>query len=100
MSRPIRLSPRAKAQLGSLFLYIARNASSAIAARFVDAVLEKIDSLADFPDRGTPRDDIRPGLRTVPFRRRTTIAYAVAPKEVLIIGVFYGGQNFESLLQD
>ena len=100
MSRPIRLSPRAKAQLDSLFLYIARNASSAIAARFVDAVLEKIDSLADFPDRGTPRDDIRPGLRTVPFRRRTTIAYAVAPKEVLIIGVFYGGQNFESLLQD
>lgn len=100
MSRAIRLSPRAKAQLDSLFLYIARNASSAVATRFVDAVLVKVEGLADFPNRGTPRDDLRPGMRTIPFRRRLTIAYAVFPEEVLITGIFYAGQDFETLLQD
>jgi toxin ParE1/3/4 len=54
----------------------------------------------NFSERGTPRDDIRPGLRTVPFRRRVTIVYAVAPEEVRVVGVFYAGQDFKALLQD
>lgn len=100
MSHPVRLSPRAKAQLDSLFLYIARNASSAIAGNYIDALLEKIDGLAEFSNRGSPRDDVRPGMRTIPFRRRVTIAYAVRSKEVLITGIFYAGQDFEVLLRE
>jgi toxin ParE1/3/4 len=38
---------------------------------------------------------LRPGLRTIGFRRRVTIAFAVEAEVVTIIGVFYGGQDFE-----
>jgi len=58
------------------------------------------DALDRFPLRGAPRDDLRPGLRTLAFRRRATIAYSVKPKIVTIIALFYAGQDFEALLKE
>ncbi len=40
-----------------------------VADRWIDALLAWIESLRDFPDRGTPRPDLRPALRTRVFRR-------------------------------
>jgi len=42
---------------------------------------------------------LRPGPRTIGFRRRVTIAFAVEADTVMIIGIFYGGQDFEAALQ-
>ncbi|MEQ1937528.1 type II toxin-antitoxin system RelE/ParE family toxin [Mesorhizobium sp. CN5-321] len=50
--------------------------------------------LRDFPRRGTKHDDILPGLRTIGFDRRVTIAFLVLEESVLIEGIFYGGQEF------
>ncbi len=44
------------------------------------------------------RDDIRPGLRLGHFERRVVIAYLVTPDLVRIGRIFYGGQNYETLL--
>jgi toxin ParE1/3/4 len=63
-------------------------------------IVDHCEKLGDFPKIGTPRDDIRPGLRTLSFRRRATIAYAVGPTTILILGVFYGGQDFETMLRE
>ncbi len=52
-----------------------------------------------FPERGRRRDDILPGLRVTRFERRVTIAYLVTADAVLIEGVFYGGQDFETALR-
>jgi toxin ParE1/3/4 len=46
--------------------------------------------------RGQARDDLLPGLRTVGFERRATIAFMVTSEAVLIEGVFYGGRDFEA----
>jgi len=54
--------------------------------------------LADFPERGTKRDDILPGLRTIGFERRVTIAFRVQETRVEIVTVAYGGRNFERTL--
>ena len=94
------LSPRADDQLASIYLYIAAQASAEIAQRYADAIVEKCNSLSTFPRRGTPRDDLRPGVRTLAFRRRVTIAYLVEPAAVTILGLFYAGQDFEALLRD
>lgn len=100
MSHAIILSPEARAQLDALYDYIATAASANIALRFSDAILDQIESLRDFPNRGVARDDIVPGLRTLGFRRRVTIAFVVEPKAVLVVGIFYGGQDFETLLRE
>ena len=46
---------------------------------------------------GRPRDDLEPGLRTIPFERSAVIAYKVEDDRVRIGNVFYGGRNFEAL---
>ena len=56
--------------------------------------------LAEFPRRGSPRDDVREGMRTIPFRRRATITYSVVGEDVIVDGVFYGGQDFSALLDE
>jgi toxin ParE1/3/4 len=97
VTRRLVLTRQVKAQLNSLYEYIAFEASLEIADRYIDALMDRIASLTDFPRRGTPRDDLRPGLRTVPFRRRLTIAYAVKPREVRIIGIARAGQDLKQL---
>ena len=46
------------------------------------------------------RDDVRPGLRITHYKKRTVIAFAVdvQAEQISILGLFYGGQNFEDLL--
>ena len=46
------------------------------------------------------RDDVRPGLRITHYKKRTVIAFAVNAEQVSIIGMFYGGQDYETILQD
>lgn len=100
MRRKIVVSVEARAQLERLYDDIATAASPTTALRFTDAILDELRSLEDFPHRGASREDILPGLRTVGFRRRVTIAFVVEPAEVLVVGVFYGGQDFEAVLKD
>lgn len=100
MSYQVVVTPEARIQLYAIFDYIATAASPDIARRFTTAILDHIASFADFPLRGTPRDDIRPGLRTTAWRRRVTMAYAVEGETVVFVGIFYSGQDFEALLAD
>lgn len=100
MSRQIVVSAEARTQLDDLYNYISAVASSDTASKFTTAILDQLATLEAFPNIGIVRDDILPGLRTLGFRRRVTIAFAVKPTEVLIVGIFYGGQDFETALKD
>jgi len=98
MSYTVVFTPEAEAQLVELYGYIAVEASAEIAARFTDAIVTYCESLSTFPARGNRRDDIRPGLRVIGYRKRVAIAFDVDEDRVNIIGVFYGGQDYESVL--
>lgn len=50
--------------------------------------------------RSRCRDDVRPGLRITNYRKRAVIAFDVAGDLVSIVGVFYGGQDYETILHD
>ena len=67
------------------------------------AYVERIEAtcmaLETFPKRGTRRDDIRSGLRTLGFERRVTIVFQVQRTAVVIVRVFYGGQDYERVLR-
>ena len=93
-------APEAEAQLVALFFHIAAVASPEIAARYTDAIVEQCESLKTFPMRGARRDDIRPGLRVFGFRRRLSIPFEVTGEVVTILGIFYGGQNFETAFKE
>ena len=93
-------SPEAEEQLAALYRYIAAAASPSIAARYTDAIITYCESLCTFPHRGAMRDDVRPGLRITHYKKRAVIAFDVTADLVSIIGVFYGGQNYETILHD
>lgn len=92
--------PEASAQLIALEFYIAEAASPGIAQAYVEAIVARCDSLSAFPHRGTPRDDLMPGIRTLSFRRRVTILYRVTGEQVAIVGIYYGGQDIKTAFAD
>lgn len=100
MNYRVVFSPEAEEQLAALYVYIAAAASPEIAARYTGAIVDYCESLRTFPLRGTMRDDVRPGLWITNYKKRTVIAFAVDAEQVSIVGVFYGGQDYESILQD
>ena len=100
MSHSIVVTPEARDQLNAIADYIADAASPDIARRFTDGIVDCLAPLADHPRIGAPRGDLRPGLRTLAFRRRVTIAFVVEETAVVVIGFYYGGRDFEALLRD
>lgn len=100
MKYRVIFSPEAEEQLAELFHYIAAAASPGIAERYINAIITYCETLDTFPLRGAQRDDIRPGLRVTNYKGRTVIAFDVDAQQVSIIGVFYGGQDYETALQD
>ena len=102
MTYGVVYAPEATDQLEELYLYIAERRSPATAERYTGAVIEACKSLALFPLRGVPREDIRPGLRVTHHKGRTLIAYAVDQDSriVSILGVLYGGQDLERALAE
>lgn len=75
MTPTVKFTPQALEQLDKLERDIAVRGSPLVAARYVDAIVDYCENLRIFPQRGTQRDDIRPGLRTLGYRRRVTIAF-------------------------
>lgn len=101
MTRRVVYSARARRQLSDLYAWIAdQSGFPGRAEGYVSSILDFCDGLATFPTRGVARDDLRPGLRMIGFRRRAVIAFAVHEKTVEVLGVFYGGQDHESLLSE
>lgn len=100
MNYRVVFTPEALEQLAELYRYIAKEASPDVAARYTEAVVSYCESLCTFPFRGTRRDDVRPGLRITNYKKRTIIAFDVEAEVVSIIGVFYGGRDFEKILRD
>ena len=99
MNYRVLFSPEAEEQLVALYHYIAEAASPEIAARYTEGIVNYCNSLQVSPHRGMMRNDIRPGLRVTNYKKRTVIAYAVAADSVAILGVFYGGQDYETILE-
>lgn len=99
MAYTVEFAPEALDQLAALYRYIATAASPETAQRYTDAIVTHCEELLTFPHRGNQRDDIRPGLRITNYRKRDVISFAVDAKQVSILGIFYGGQDFETALQ-
>jgi toxin ParE1/3/4 len=96
MSYPVIFTPEAEAQLTELYHYIAAAASPEVAAHYTNSIVTYCESLQTLPHRGTQRNDIRPGLRITSYRRRVVIAFDADADRLAILGVFYGGQDYET----
>jgi toxin ParE1/3/4 len=97
--REVSFRPLAEADLFGLYRYIAEAAGADVAGAYIDRIEAACLALETFPERGTRRDDIRPGLRVLGFERRATIVFQVRRAEVVIVRIFYGGRDYEGALR-
>ena len=93
------LTRRAERQLDKLHGYIANRSSEDRADAYVGRIVSFCRGLAVSPRRGTKRDDLLAGLRTIGFERRATIAFTVEADLVVIEGIYYGGQDVDARLR-
>lgn len=100
MNYEVNFSFEAETHMMKLYLHISAAASDEIAGNYIRAIVRQCNSLSTFPKRGAQRDDIRSGVRIFGFRRRISIAFQIGETSVTILGVYYGGQNFEALLKE
>ena len=95
----VAFTPVAVRQLDQLHAYVSLRAGEAIADGYADRIIAFCRRLRLTPFRGTKRDYLLPGLRSIGFERRVTIVYTVTDDAVMIEGIFYGGRNYERFFQ-
>ena len=85
MAFEVRFSQDATDDLFEIWLHIARDSGAgradAVEARLRASCLK----LANFPNRGSPHEELEPGLRSIPFERRATIYYRIGGDSVEIV---------------
>jgi toxin ParE1/3/4 len=93
-------APEAENDLLQLYLYIAEHSGDVRALAYVERQERYCQGFADFPERGTSRDDLFPGLRVVGFERRVSIAFHVTTDTVTFDRILYGGRDLNSLADE
>jgi toxin ParE1/3/4 len=93
-------APAARDDLTRLYLFIAKNSGDVRAWRYIERIEAYCLGFAAFPERGTRRDDLLPGLRVVGFERRVAIAFHVGPDTVTIDRILYGGRDLGALREN
>ena len=100
MKYQVVFAPEAEEQLVALYNHISDAASPNTAERYVGEVIDYCAGLTLFPLRGTRRDEIRPNLRIINYKKTTIIAFEVGNSVVTVLGIYYGGQDFTAILRD
>ena len=100
MTYEVQLSALVIEDLISLHQWVSVEADNPTADSYLARIEERIAALADFPHRGSPRDDLIAGLRTLTFERRLLIAYSVDGKIVTVQRVINALRDLGPALRD
>lgn len=96
--REVVFAPEARDDLVRLYDRIADAAGSVSALAYIERIEAYCLGFDLASERGRARDDVRPGLRTIGFERRVTIAFMVDEERVTFLRLFHGGQDWEAVL--
>jgi len=89
-------------ELDEIHAFIAAYAGDAVADRKISEIEAAVYRLAEYPKISTPRDEMRPGLRTVMAAEKAVICFLVNDEiaTVRIIGFSYAGSDWASRVKD
>lgn len=96
--RSLRYRPAALADLAAIYDFIEPD-SPKRARHFVEDIRTRCRVLRDHPQLGVARPDLGPDIRILPLRNRSIVAYRIAEDAIYLVRVFYGGQDYETILK-
>jgi toxin ParE1/3/4 len=93
LSYQVRLSEPAYEDLAGIWTWIASEADVNTADAYSVRLRGFLARLDDFPRRGAPRDDLRPGTRSLVFERTIIIFYRIDVSVVTILRIVHGARD-------
>lgn len=96
MSYSVELTEALLDDLFDLHRWIASQADEMVADGYLDRIHARMALLAEFPNRGTPRDELAPGVRSLAFERRILLLYTVEGSSVVMLRAIGGAQDLAS----
>lgn len=100
MAHKLVFRPRAAEDLRTTYVHIAEEAGHDRAGDYLERIEKACRTLQTFPERGTVRDQILPGLRVIGFERSASIAFRVIGDTVEVLRVLRRGQDIPSNFVD
>jgi toxin ParE1/3/4 len=100
VARRVVFSPEAQGDLLQLYGYIADRSGIDRAPAYTERIVEHCRGFATVAERGTRRDDLRPGLRVTGFERRVSVAFHVGRDTVTAVRILYGGRDVDAALRE
>jgi toxin ParE1/3/4 len=91
--------PKAEEDLINLWLYLAEEASADFASRYLLELEGELAKIAPFPESGRMRDELHPGLRSLPFDR-LVLFYLPRPDGIELVRVLAGAQDLDRIAQE
>jgi toxin ParE1/3/4 len=93
----VRFLQEARSDLEDIYRSVLKvSQNEAIALGFYNRIYARCKRIGFVPFGGRRRDDLEPGLRTVPFEHSAIIAYKIESDRVEITNIFYGRRDYES----
>lgn len=97
--RVVLFAPEARDDLTNIYDWIEKSSSPSVALSFLGRIEAYCLGFDLAAERGTRRDDIRPGLRIVGFERTLTLGFSVENDTVTILRIFYAGSDWRNHLK-
>ncbi|QMW24634.1 type II toxin-antitoxin system RelE/ParE family toxin [Sandaracinobacteroides saxicola] len=82
--------------LAAIIAYIAARSDPDTAYRYAERIDRRTAILTSFPHTGNPREDLGPGIRTIAFERRATIAYRIDGDSIIVVRILYAGRAWDN----
>ena len=86
--------PLAENDLEEIWWYLAQDDPDA-ANRFLDKIEERCRALAQFPNMGVSRDELHPGLRSLPVGKYL-IFYTLIPDGIEVVRLLHGMMDIDA----
>lgn len=90
---PVRYDPDADTDIEEVGVWLAQQASPAVAARYVADLRIACEKIGLTPQQGRRMDDIHPGLRVIGYSDRSRICFRFDGQTVVILRFLYGGRD-------
>ena len=94
----VRVTRAARKDLDEIWLRIARDSVES-ATRFVESLTDKFYVLAASPQMGRLREDLQPGLRSLPVKRYIIYYRALGKSHVAIVRVVSAARDQQALFR-
>lgn len=98
MTPTLIYSGLALADLDDIFDFIAAD-NPRRARTYIEDIRKACRDLCHSPLIGIERADLRPRLRVLPLWRRVIVAYELPPGELLVLRIFTGGRDYETIME-